>query len=72
MSAMRQALCLPFPLGHFMVQLVVPRDMTQAEADRICAFVQSLAVPWAKNAGAIEYDSWFTHQEPGDACGSSS
>jgi len=37
------ALVLPFPLRKFfMAQIVVPRDMTKAEADRLCAFVQSL------------------------------
>jgi hypothetical protein len=40
------ALALPFPMRpDFLAQIVVPRDMTQAEADRLCALVQSLVFP---------------------------
>lgn len=41
---MTQRLVFPFPVRpNFMAQLVIPRDMTKAEADRLCAFVMSLA-----------------------------
>lgn len=37
---------LPFPLRHgYVAQVVVPRDLTKVEADRLCSFVQSLVVP---------------------------
>ena len=41
------ALALQFPLrgGRYVAQLVIPRDMTKDEADRLCAFVMSLAKP---------------------------
>jgi hypothetical protein len=36
----------PFPLRPgYLAQIVVPRDMSKAEADRLCAFVLSLATP---------------------------
>lgn len=37
-------LALPFPLrpGH-LAQIVIPLDMTKDEADRLCAFIQTLA-----------------------------
>ncbi|MFP3477990.1 hypothetical protein [Burkholderia ambifaria] len=37
-------LALPFPLrpGH-LAQIVIPIDMTKDEADRLCAFIQTLA-----------------------------
>ena len=39
-----RALVLPFPLrSDFLAQITVPIDMTKEEADRLCAFVQSLA-----------------------------
>ena len=41
-------LVLPFPMKGAMAQLVVPRNLTQAEADRLCAFVQSLVQPQPK------------------------
>lgn len=38
------SLCLPFPLRPgFLAQIVIPRDMTEAEANRLCEFVHSLA-----------------------------
>lgn len=37
-------LALPFPLRPgYLAQVVIPRDLTKAEADRLCAFVMSLA-----------------------------
>lgn len=41
----RQTLVYPFPLGGYMAQLVIPRDLTQAEAERLCEFIRSLAIP---------------------------
>lgn len=42
----KTALCMPFPIrSHFMAQIVVPRDMTAAEAERLCVFVRTLAEP---------------------------
>lgn len=39
-----QSLALPFPLRpNYLAQIVIPRDMTKMEADRLCAFVISLA-----------------------------
>jgi hypothetical protein len=39
----------PFPLrAGYMAQVVLPRDMTKKEAERLCAFVMSLAKPEAK------------------------
>lgn len=39
-------LVLPFPIReHFMAQIVIPSNMTKVEAERLCAFVQSLAQP---------------------------
>lgn len=46
-------LCLPFPIrGRTLAQIVVPRDMTRAEAERLCAFVMSLAAVDAARAGS--------------------
>lgn len=40
------SLCLDFPLRpDFMAQVVVPKDMTSAEAKRLRGFLLSLAVP---------------------------
>jgi hypothetical protein len=39
------SLCMPFPIRPgVLAQVIVPRDMTASEADRLCGFVQSLAV----------------------------
>jgi hypothetical protein len=44
-----RSICLPFPLRKgYLAQILVPMDMTKAEADRLCAFVQSLAKPEPK------------------------
>lgn len=41
------ALCYEFPLRlPFMAQIVVPRDLTSEEAERLCAFIRALTVPW--------------------------
>ena len=37
-------------LTNFSAQLVIPRDMTAEEAERLCAFVQSLVQPSVKEA----------------------
>ena len=38
------SLAMPFPLRqNFLAQLVIPRDMTKDEANRLCAFIQALA-----------------------------
>ena len=49
-------LVLPFPMKNAMAQLVVPRNLTQAEADRLCAFVQSLVQPQPKEEGSQSND----------------
>ena len=37
-------LALPFPLRpNYLAQIVIPRDMTKEEADRLCTFIQALA-----------------------------
>jgi hypothetical protein len=37
-------LAMPFPLRPgYLAQIVIPRDMTKAEAARLCAFIQTLA-----------------------------
>lgn len=48
--ATEASLCLPFPMrdGRYMAQIVIPRDLTQAEADRLCAFVQTLVIPYVR------------------------
>lgn len=41
-----QTLVLPFPLRKgYLAQVVVPRDLTKDEAERLSAFVTSLAQP---------------------------
>ena len=39
-----QTLALPFPMrgGAYIAQIVIPRDMTAAEANRLCAFIKTL------------------------------
>lgn len=37
-------LVMPFPLRpDYLAQIVIPRDMTKSEAQRLCAFIQTLA-----------------------------
>lgn len=37
-------LAMPFPLRpNYLAQVVIPRDMTKEEAQRLCAFIQALA-----------------------------
>ena len=39
------SLMLPFPLRPaFLAQLIIPRDLSQDEANRLCAFIQALAI----------------------------
>ncbi|VTU29986.1 hypothetical protein [Variovorax sp. PBL-E5] len=41
--ATEHALALPFPLRpSFLAQVVIPRDLTKEEANRLCAFIQAL------------------------------
>jgi hypothetical protein len=40
----RRSLCYEFPVGGFMVNLVLPRHLSQTEADRLCAFIQTLVI----------------------------
>ena len=38
------SLAMPFPLRPgFLAQIVIPRDLTKPEAERLCAFIQALA-----------------------------
>jgi len=40
------ALCYDYPLRpNYIAQLVVPRDMTTAEAERLCKFINALVMP---------------------------
>lgn len=40
------SLCYDYPLRpDFLAQLVVPRDISRAEAKRLCAFIETLAIP---------------------------
>ena len=41
----RKTISYPIQLTDFMSQLVLPRDLTQWEADRICALIQTLVIP---------------------------
>jgi hypothetical protein len=37
-----KSLCYDYPLRpDYLVQLVIPRDLTQREADRLCEFIQA-------------------------------
>jgi hypothetical protein len=48
---MRQTLCIPVPLDDpekFMAQLVIPRELTQQECDKLCAVLNSLVSPFPK------------------------
>lgn len=41
-----RSLCLDFPLRpDYLVQLVLPRDMTVKETARLCEFIRTLALP---------------------------
>jgi hypothetical protein len=43
-TATETNLALPFPLRpNYLAQIVIPRDMTTDEADRLCAFIKTLA-----------------------------
>lgn len=43
-QATDKSLCMPFPLRpNFMAQVIIPRDMTKAEADRLCNLIMTLA-----------------------------
>lgn len=44
MSEEQPQLVLPFPLRRgYIAQIVIPRDMSSEEAERLCEFVMSLA-----------------------------
>lgn len=48
-------LCLDFPLRpDFLAQLVIPREMYEYEAKRLCAFIMTLAL---KEAPAVMIQS---------------
>jgi hypothetical protein len=42
---MRQTLVYPIPCGDCVSKLVLPRDLSQAEADRFCTLIQTLVIP---------------------------
>ena len=45
-EAVPPRLCMSYPLRpDYVAQVVVPRDMTTEEAQRLCAFVQALVMP---------------------------
>ncbi len=41
----------PFP---FMAQVVIPRDLTTKEAERLCAFLMTLAMPEPQSSGDVK------------------
>jgi hypothetical protein len=46
----KQGLCYEYPLRRdhsctFMAQVVLPRDLTTNDAERLCAFIMTLAQP---------------------------
>lgn len=45
---------LPMREGRYLAQVIVPRNMTKEEADRLCAFVRSLASPERDQPAASE------------------
>ena len=48
-------LVMPFPLrDDYSAQLVIPVDMTADEAERLCKFIKSLAVPDEEIRAAIK------------------
>ena len=52
---MRATLVYPVQLRDYIAQLVLPRDLTQPEADRLGALVQSLVVPPALATSAAPH-----------------
>lgn len=47
------SLALPFNLRPgYLAQIVVPLDMTKQEAERLCAFIKSLAQPEQEGGAA--------------------
>jgi hypothetical protein len=44
LTVTESSLALPFPLrSNFLAQIVIPRDLSKAEAKRLCVFIESLA-----------------------------
>lgn len=42
-AATESSLMMPFPLrSNFLVQIIIPRDMTKDEASRLCTFISAL------------------------------
>jgi hypothetical protein len=64
---MRQTICHPIPLHDdtgYMAQLVLPRDLTQPECDRLCALLHALVGPQVHEDELPimtdeEYAAWF-------------
>ena len=58
---MRKTLAYPVPMqyqdingrGMFMAQLVLPDDLSPAEADRLCELIQSIVVPWQRTPASF-------------------
>lgn len=49
---MTPSICNDYPLRpDYLAQVVVPRDMTELEAERLCAFIKTLARPDRDEAG---------------------
>ena len=60
----RQAICYPIPLGAFVAQLVLPRDLQKGEADKLCALLQALTMPQVHEDDLPDmtdeqYAAWF-------------
>jgi hypothetical protein len=48
------SLAMPFPLrAGFLAQIVIPRDLTKEEAARLCAFINTLALPSAVSVPSV-------------------
>jgi hypothetical protein len=70
MNANPQTICHSFPLRNsyvYLAQVVIPIDMTKEEADRLCDFIQSLAMPelkkeiWVGKWDEMK-ESWSTYK----------
>ncbi len=50
----RPMLWYDYPLGDCMAYISIPRNLSEAEARRLCAFITTLVVPWAESNASQE------------------
>lgn len=50
MSDTRRIVEYTVPLGQINATLFLPRDITEAEAERICALIRTLPIPTSEGA----------------------